>query len=67
MTLIRIGQLVINLDRVTSIRDLSTVDAQGQSVPGPIRLGFVGGETCEIVGGADALRTWLGTNAQTLA
>lgn len=66
MTLIQIGSLIINLDRVTSIRDLSTTDATGQTIPGAVRLSFDRGESLDLTQSADALRTWLATNAQRL-
>ncbi len=67
MTLIQIGPLTVNLDRVTSICDLSTVDASGQVIPGALRLGFEGGDFLNILQNADALRTWLAANSQKVA
>jgi hypothetical protein len=64
MTLIRIGQLTLNLDNATSIRDLSTKDASGADVPGPIRLNFAGGEEVVVLDQAPALRGWLAGHSQ---
>jgi hypothetical protein len=66
MTLIQIGQLTLNLDNVTSIRDLSTKDSTGAVVPGPIRLTFGRGEEVVVNDQAPALRAWLTTNSQAI-
>jgi len=59
MTLIRLGQLYVNLDRVTSILDLSCDDGGGQVAPGPLRICFDEGRPIDVVDRADALRAWL--------
>lgn len=64
MTLIRIGQLTLNLENLRCVHDLSTTDASGAAVPGPIRLVFGGGEEVVVHDQAPALRSWLATNSQ---
>ena len=66
MAWIRIGAVSINLERVNRIRDLSTTDASGQTRPGPMRVVFEGGDFLDLTTGADVMRNWLSTNAQTL-
>src|SRR6476620_10475533 len=60
MTLVQVGQLTINMDRVCYIRDLSTpTSAGGQPVPGALRLQFEDGHHLEVYRDAAALRAWM--------
>ena len=66
MRLIRVGQVTINFDLVTGVRDLSVTDASGQVHPGPVRVEFGGGNSMDIRHGADELRSWLVANSLVL-
>jgi hypothetical protein len=66
MNLLRIGPTVVNLDRVTCIRDCSARDAQGRVVRPLFRIEFETGPAIDIARQAEALRDWLATNAAAL-
>ena len=66
MTLVQIGQLTLNLDAVTSIRDLSVRDASGTVVQGLYRVEFVQGPPIEIARDADALRQYIAAHATVM-
>jgi hypothetical protein len=66
MALVRVGGTYINVDRVTRILDLSTKDATGRAVPGPIRVYFGAGDWVDLTADAAVLRAWFGPNAQEL-
>ena len=66
MTWVQVGAVSINLERVNRIRDYSKTDASGQTIPGPMRLIFEGGDFLDLTTGADLMRNWLSTNAQSL-
>ncbi len=59
MNLIRVGPSIVNLDRVTCIRDVSRTDALGQVTQSCYRIEFDNHESVEILNHADALRQWL--------
>jgi hypothetical protein len=65
MALLRVGQLTLNLDQVTVIRDLSPQAPHR----GGLRIEFQGGQRIEIVNEAecDPLRAWILANAQSIA
>jgi hypothetical protein len=50
MTLLKIDRVVINLDRVACVRDLSDRDATGQVTRGLYRVEFDNGHHVEISG-----------------
>lgn len=60
MTLVKIGQTVFNLDRVTCVRDLSVGE-----VAGPLLVEFGKGHHVQVYAHAGALRTWLHEHAAT--
>lgn len=66
MAWLQIGSTSLNLDRVKRVQDLSTKDSTGQVVSGPVRVFFDGGDHLDLTNGAEALRSWLSTNAQGL-
>ncbi len=59
MTLVQVGQLIINFDAVSHIRDLSTTDALGNAVPGPMVIEFGIGGCVQITEGTAALKGWI--------
>lgn len=54
MNLVRIGNIVFNLDQVIYIKDTGT---------GPLMLEVQGGKCIDLVGQADALRAWIASNS----
>ncbi len=66
MTLIRIGQVIINFDQVTHIWDHAVKDAAGRASPGPLRIEFRKGDYIDVYSNADSLRSWLTTNSVDL-
>lgn len=66
MSFVQVGGVSINLDRVDRIQDLSTKDSSGQTVSGPVRVYFGPRDWIDLTDGADVLRTWLSSNAQSL-
>lgn len=67
MRLIQLGRLVMNMDLVTRIEDLTFVTPAGTTEPGPIRIEFDLGNRIEVLNDADALRAWLATNVSVVA
>lgn len=67
MNLIRIGTLIINLERVTSIRALPAAGESDPLAPGALRLCFEGAAPLDIYHHSDALWGWLVANAQVVA
>ena len=61
MNLIQFGSAIINLDRVTCIRELSATDSSGQPVPPCYRFEFDNREAIEIISHADEVQQWLAT------
>jgi hypothetical protein len=59
MNLLRIGQLIVNMDRATCVRDLSTRDTSGQVIRGLIRIEFAPDDYVVIPEPPSGLRTWL--------
>lgn len=66
MSLLKLGQMYVNLDLVTSLCDLSTRDGSGQVVHGLFRVEFSGGRTIDVAADAEALRTWIDGHLATL-
>lgn len=68
MTLIRIGQLTVNVDQIALIRDLSSADEPVSSFRGGFEIEFQGGRRVDLVNGveSEALRAWLSLNAEDL-
>lgn len=56
MTLIQIGSLFVNLDRVATIRDLTPEAATG---PRLVRIEFDGGRVVDVTAQAQPLLDWL--------
>ncbi len=54
MTLVKIGQMILNFDRVTQVRDLSSATAVG-----PIVVEFGKGHVVQVHAQAGALKAWL--------
>ena len=54
MNLVRIGQVILNLDQVTYIKDMGM---------GSLMVEFPGGKCLDLAGQADVFRTWLNTHA----
>lgn len=67
MALIRIGQVIINTDRVICIRDLSDRDALGQVTRGLFRIEFANDHSIEIASCYEELSQWLASNATSLS
>jgi hypothetical protein len=63
MSLIQLGRLTLNLDRVRCIHDFSTQDAGGQVLQGLLRIEFENGHTIDVAQEAASLRAWLATQA----
>ena len=61
MNLIQFGTVIVNLDRVTCIRELSVTDGLGQSTQPCYRIEFDNHEAIEVVSNADAVQQWLAT------
>ena len=53
MNLVRIGQVILNLEQVSYIKDMGM---------GSLMVEFQGGKCLDIAGQADVLRTWLTTH-----
>lgn len=66
MSLLKLGQVYVNLDSVAYIRDISTRDSTGLVVQGMFRLEFSGGRSIEIAADAETLRTWINGNLTPL-
>ncbi|MBX6311893.1 MAG: hypothetical protein IRY99_03075 [Isosphaeraceae bacterium] len=67
MTLVKIGQVVVNMDRVTSISDLSTVDSAGTPIQKLLRIEFDKGHAIDVSKDYDALDQWLNGNVTQAA
>jgi len=65
MTLLKLGQLVINMDRALSIRDLSFDDGSGTG-PTLVRVEFCDGRYLDISEHAQNLLDWLSQNTTDL-
>jgi hypothetical protein len=59
MNLVRIGQLVVNLDNVTCIRDLSDRDGLGQVTRKLYQVEFDKDHSVEVSAHYDDLAAWL--------
>ena len=66
MSLLKLGQIYLNLDLIASIRDVSTLDGAGQVVQGTFRVEFASGRSIEIAADAETLRTWINGNLVSL-
>jgi hypothetical protein len=67
MNLLQIGPTVVNLDRVTLIRDCSARDTQGNVVRPLFRIEFETGPSIDIASQAEPLRAWLAAHAISLS
>lgn len=66
LPLLKIGATVLNLERATCIRDLSTRDAAGNVTRGLFRVEFGDAPCVEIARDAEAFRAWLEANTTVL-
>lgn len=67
MALIKIGQVIVNTDRVTCIRDLSDRDASGTVTRGLFRIEFARDHSIDIAACHEELSQWIAGNATILA
>lgn len=58
MNLVKIGQVVLNFDQVTYIKDTGT---------GSVMVELVGNKCMDVISHADELRTWLASHVATPA
>ncbi len=56
MTLVRLGQVIVNFDLVTHVRDMS---APGAATSGPFLVEFVRGHSIQVTAAAAPLAAWL--------
>ncbi len=63
MQLVKLGSLVLNMDHVRSIRDLSTRDPQSQQIQLRLVVEFDAHHAVEITTGTQELLTWLNSRA----
>jgi hypothetical protein len=59
MRLVKLGRVVVNLDQVRCIHDLSTRDAAGNILRGLVRLDFDTRHSVQTSAGASELLNWL--------
>ncbi|MDB5350785.1 MAG: hypothetical protein JWN86_2032 [Planctomycetota bacterium] len=57
MKLVKLGQIILNFDLATYIRDPG-----GAGSSAPLMVEFGPGQCLEVVAGADVLRAWLAAN-----
>ncbi|MEO6811167.1 MAG: hypothetical protein ABI353_18820 [Isosphaeraceae bacterium] len=67
MALIKVGQVIINTDRVACIRDLSDRDTSGQVTRGLFRIEFTDDHWIDIATCYEQLSQWIASNATILA
>ena len=66
MTLLKLGQVYLNLDSVTLIRDVSSRDGAGLLLQGMFRVEFIGGGAMEVATDSETLRAWINGNLAAL-